>query len=84
MQLEKYLPDWLLNFRNEKTPRHPPVNLEDRVSGAIGAVREVLARTWIYVLAGIVVGAAIHGYVPDDFLSRVLARTPGIACPWPC
>jgi uncharacterized protein len=81
LQLEKYLPDWLLNFRNEKTPVHPPANLEARVSVAIGAVREILARIWIYVLAGIVVGAAIHGYVPDDFLSRVLGKDTWYSLP---
>lgn len=72
LQLERYLPLWLLNFRNEKPPQPVPVTLETRISDAVGIVKEVLARTWIYVLAGIFIGAAIHGYIPDN-LSRFLS-----------
>lgn len=81
LQLEKYLPEWLLTFRNEKTPKATPVSLETRVSGSIANVREVLSRTWIFVLAGVAVGAAIHGYVPADWLGRVLAEDAWYSLP---
>jgi uncharacterized membrane protein YraQ (UPF0718 family) len=81
LQLERYLPEWLLTFRNEKMSQNLSVSLNTRVSIAIENVREVLARTWIYVLAGIVLGAAIHGYVPDDLLSRVLGKDAWYSLP---
>jgi uncharacterized membrane protein YraQ (UPF0718 family) len=74
LQLERYLPLWLLTFRNEKP--HQPVSssLETRISDAFGIVKEVLSRTWIYVLAGIILGAVIHGYIPDNMLGAFLGK----------
>jgi uncharacterized protein len=74
LQLESYLPLWLLNFRNEKPPQPVSAKLETRISDAVGIVKEVLARTWIYVLAGTILGAVIHGYIPDHLLSVFLAK----------
>jgi len=81
LQLERYLPEWLLTFRNEKMPQTTPVSLDTRVSDSIGNVREVLSRTWIYVLAGIIIGAAIHGYIPGDLLGRLLGKDTWYSMP---
>ncbi len=35
---------------------------------AVTELRAIVSRVWIWILAGIAVGATIHGYVPDDFL----------------
>jgi uncharacterized protein len=50
------------------------VNLDARIYNAFKAVKVVIARTWIYVLAGIVIGAFIHGYVPDAWLGKVIGK----------
>ena len=81
LQLEKYLPEWLLTFRNENIPQTSLVSLDTRVSNALENVREVLTRTWIYVLAGIIIGAAIHGYIPSDLLGRVLGKDTWYSLP---
>jgi len=74
LQLEKYLPGWLLNFRNEKQNLAPVKTLDGMISEGYATVKDVLSRTWIYVLAGIVVGSAIHGFVPDFWLSNLTAK----------
>ncbi len=38
------------------------------------AVRDIVGRVWPYVLAGIAVGAAIHGWVPEDFMASIMGR----------
>ena len=48
------------------------MSLAERVQAAFGAVREIVGRVWPYVLAGIGIGAAIHGYVPQDFMARLM------------
>jgi len=47
-----------------------------RARGALGreAVRDIVGRVWPFVLAGIAVGAAIHGYVPQDFMASIMGR----------
>ena len=38
------------------------------------AVREIVGKVWPYVLAGIAVGAAIHGWVPQDFMASIMGK----------
>ncbi|MBE0606988.1 MAG: permease [Deltaproteobacteria bacterium] len=43
-----------------------------RIRYGIDAVRDIVGKVWPYVLAGIAVGAAIHGYVPENFLAGIM------------
>lgn len=72
LKLEKYLPDWMLNYRLNRQPIQKTVSFETRISTAIDTSKNIISRIWIYVIAGIAVGAAIHGYVPETWLSSVL------------
>ncbi|PKM81019.1 MAG: hypothetical protein CVU89_10750 [Firmicutes bacterium HGW-Firmicutes-14] len=42
----------------------------ERVDYAKNAVVEIVRKIWVYILIGIGVGAAIHGYAPEEFLTR--------------
>ncbi len=42
----------------------------ERIAYAWDDVKDIVSRIWIYVLIGIGVGAAIHGYAPADLLTR--------------
>jgi uncharacterized protein len=81
LQLEKYLPDWLLTLRKEKQIQSTGINLDARIASAFKTVEEVLSRIWVYVLVGIVIGSAIHGYVPDTWLQTFLAKSNWYALP---
>jgi uncharacterized membrane protein YraQ (UPF0718 family) len=37
-------------------------------------VREIVGKVWPYVVAGIALGAGIHGYVPQDFMAAIMGR----------
>ena len=54
----------------------PEENLRwaDRVRAGREAVHEIVAKVWPYAVAGIAVGAGIHGYVPQDFMASLLGR----------
>jgi len=41
--------------------------LQDRVDASRSETRDVLGKVWAYVVVGIALGAAIHGWVPDGF-----------------
>jgi len=43
-----------------------------RVHYAWQAVKDIVGKVWPYVVAGIAVGAAIHGYVPENFMAGVM------------
>ena len=37
-------------------------------------MREIVGKVWPYVLAGIAIGAGIHGYVPQDFMASIMGK----------
>jgi uncharacterized protein len=52
-----------------------PLAWGDRVRFGREAVRDIVGRVWPYVLAGIAVGAAIHGWVPEDFMASIMGKS---------
>ncbi len=38
------------------------------------AVRDIVGKVWPYVVAGIAVGAGIHGYVPENFMASIMGK----------
>lgn len=46
------------------------LTLEDRLQLGVEEVRSILRKIWPYLLAGIGLGAVIHGWAPDDLFTR--------------
>ena len=45
---------------------------DDRILDAARSTKEIVGKVWLYVVIGIAIGAAIHGYVPEQFLADVM------------
>jgi uncharacterized protein len=73
LRLEHHLEDWVRELP-ETTPYMPDEKLTwaNRVRFGREAVRDIVGRVWIYVVAGIAVGATIHGYVPAGFMAAIM------------
>jgi len=74
MGLERYLQDWVRELNagpvgNLLEERLTPV---DRLKSGVEQVREIVGKVWIWVLVGIGIGAAIHGYVPEAMMLRIM------------
>ncbi|MFA5327055.1 MAG: permease [Prolixibacteraceae bacterium] len=73
LKLERWLQDWVLQarFGNVETQQ---VNLtfDDRIQTGVTAVKDIFSKIWIYLVAGIAVGAAVHTYVPQDYLASMM------------
>ena len=86
LKLERYLSPWILQmqqmqmqadeaFEAEHTPfmnRLPSITKD-----ALGIVRGVI----LYILLGIAIGAAIHGYVPEDFFADFMQKAGLLGVP---
>jgi len=46
----------------------------DRLTLAVQGVQEIVGKVWPYILAGIAVGAFIHGYIPEAFMAGLLGK----------
>ncbi len=75
MKLERYLEGWVRDLPSvSATSTAARLTLIERVQAGVTAVREIVGRVWPYVLLGIAMGAAIHGWVPQDFMARLMGR----------
>lgn len=48
--------------------------MDDRLRDAAKATREIVGKVWPFVVIGIAIGAAIHGYVPESFLADIMGQ----------
>lgn len=69
LKLERLLPLWLLNFRNSKRSDFNGTSIDDRINAAVASLVDIISRTWVYIIAGILIGSIIHGYVPETFMN---------------
>ena len=83
LHMERHLEDWVQQIQAGKVghPGHDDVTWVDRFEAGAAHVREIVGKVWPYILAGIAVGAAIHGYVPEDFMASIMGRDAWWAVP---
>ena len=75
LHMEAHLEDWVRNMPRLKIAvGADAVSLAERVQAGFASVREIVGRVWPYVVAGIAIGAAIHGYVPEDFMAGLMGK----------
>ena len=73
MGLEGHIEEWVLQIRaGEAAAVDENMTFNDRLLFGLDAVREIVGKVWMYVIAGIGVGALIHGYIPDGFLAGIM------------
>jgi len=74
MGLERYLQDWVRELNAGPVGDLPEerLSLVDRLKIGAEQVREIVGKVWIWVLIGIGIGAAIHGYVPEAMMLRIM------------
>jgi uncharacterized protein len=75
LKLETWIEDWVQELRaGEALVDEEKLSWLDRVDRGKEAVRDIVGKVWIYVIAGISVGALIHGYVPQDFMASIMGK----------
>ena len=75
LRLEGWLEPWVLKIHAGAADL-PDVSVTwpDRIRAGIEAVREIVGRVWYWIIAGIAVGALIHGYAPEDLLAAIMGK----------
>lgn len=77
MKLEHHLEGWVqkaLKAPSLGEMEETPPTLPQRIDLAVQGVKEIVGKVWPYILAGIAVGALIHGYVPESFMAGLLGK----------
>lgn len=76
LKLEKYVEPWVYEVKaGQLELAEEKVSFADRINTGIDAVKEIVAKVWIYIVIGIAVGAGIHGYVPENFMAGLMGKS---------
>ena len=78
--MEKYLEDWVREMQATQSADFdaPTPSWAERIEAGVHHVKEIVGKVWPYILAGIALGAGIHGYVPEDFMASIMGKD----APW--
>ncbi len=82
LRLERWVEEyvWKIRVGEAATGAHR-LTFRDRVGFAWGEVTDIVGRIWVYVLVGVGLGAALHGYVPEEFFARWAGAANPLAVP---
>ncbi|UZP69139.1 permease [Desulfovibrio mangrovi] len=73
LHLDNWLEPWVLQVRNDAEEHAPHFrDWRDRIDFGLNAVRDIVGKTWKYILVGIAAGAGIHGFVPEGFMADIM------------
>jgi uncharacterized membrane protein YraQ (UPF0718 family) len=80
LKMERYLEDWVraIHAGEVQATNGTEMNWVERFEAGGRHVKGIVGKVWPYVMLGIAVGAAIHGYVPEDFMASIMGKD----APW--
>ena len=84
LRMERHLEGWVqdaLNAPSLGEMEDEKVTLPVRIDLGVQGVKEIVGKVWPYILAGIAVGAFIHGYVPESLMAGLLGKKTWYSVP---
>ncbi|VAW64053.1 Uncharacterized membrane protein, YraQ family [hydrothermal vent metagenome] len=81
LRMENHLEDWVREMQNSQPTaviEHTTMDWSQRIENGFQHVREIVGKVWLYIVGGVALGAAIHGYVPEDFMATIMGKD----APW--
>lgn len=48
------------------------LTVKDRIDFSIEQVKDIFKRVWLYVLGGVLIGALIHNWIPESYITTIL------------
>ena len=82
LKLEKHVESWVYEVKaGDAGDEEEKVQISDRIQAGYNAVKEIMGKVWVYVILGIAVGAAAHGYVPESFMANLMGKSTWFSVP---
>lgn len=76
LSVGQFVEEWVYSIKaDQKVTASRSLFLPQRIQAGLQAVRDIVSTIWVYVLAGIAVGAGIHGYVPENFMAALMGKS---------
>jgi len=76
MNMTRFVQEWVFEIKSgELNLEEVALSFSDRIDAGYSAVKDIVSRVWIYIMAGIAVGAFVHGYVPENFMASIMGKS---------
>jgi uncharacterized membrane protein YraQ (UPF0718 family) len=72
LRMDDHVEDWVRRLPSQGGTLTGHPTWTERCAAALRSAKEIVGRVWPYILGGIAVGAAIHGYVPEAFMASIM------------
>ncbi|MEI6518923.1 MAG: permease [bacterium] len=75
MKMEKHVEKWVYATQmGDADDASQELTWPTRIQYGLDAVKDIVGKVWPYVIAGIAVGAGIHGYAPENALAAIMGK----------
>ena len=84
LNMEDHLEDWVRKMQNTQSAGDvgaSKLSWAERIQHGFAHVREIVGKVWPYIVAGVGLGALIHGFVPEDFMASFMGKDVWWAVP---
>jgi len=81
LKLEHLVEDYVWKIQANTSETEIKKTFQDRLKESYQYTFELVKKVFPYVLIGVGVGAAIHGYAPENFLARIAGKGNLLAVP---
>lgn len=74
LKLESWVEPWVYRIAAQAGEEEAAPVWNTRLLAGLNYVREIVGKVWPYLVAGIAIGAGIHGYVPENALASIMGK----------
>lgn len=73
LKLEKYVEPFVFDNPILEMDQEE-LTAKDRIDFSKEQVLDIVKKVWLYILIGVGIGAAIHNYIPESFITAILGK----------
>jgi len=74
LHMESHVEDWVMKIRSGENATDTALSWVERLGAGWTAVKDIVGKVWPWVVAGVGLGAFIHGYVPTGMLASFMGK----------
>jgi len=82
LKLEHWVEEWVYATKvGTGDTEVDKITFSHRITMGYDAVKEIVGKVWMYVALGILVGAGVHGYVPQEYMASLMGKSAWYSVP---
>ncbi|HIJ78782.1 MAG: permease [Desulfobulbaceae bacterium] len=74
LKMERFVEDWVRQVLAATGEATEQLDWPGRIQYGWQAVKDIIGKVWLYIIFGIGMGAAIHGYVPEGLMASIMGK----------